>query len=178
VKHLSSLSQVPPVYLLGDIVNLSAEALAASEAGLQRKVSEKRTIFGEAWAQVMRLASVADGKADSDALWDNRIVWRDTEARSLAATVDALGKLSQMLQVPPEALWERVPGVTPSDVAAWKQMAQDSDSFGNMMGILAAQAGKANVASAGQDNAKPGTNTPGQATTSKDGYGTPSAKAA
>jgi len=46
------------------------------------------------------------------------------------------------------------------------------------MGMLAAQAGKANVAAAGTDNAKPGTNVPGQPTTSKDGYGTPSAKAA
>ncbi|MFC0547054.1 phage portal protein [Kutzneria chonburiensis] len=178
IKHLSAMSQVPPAYLLGDIVNLSAEALAAAEAGLQRKVSEKRTILGEAWAQTMRLAAVASGRfsADSDSLWDNRIVWRDTEARSLAATVDALGKLTQMLQVPPEALWERVPGVTSSDVAAWKKMAEEADSFGNMMGVLNAQAGRADVAAKGQDNAKPGTNVPGQPTKKSDGYGTPSDK--
>ncbi|MFF7588620.1 phage portal protein [Kitasatospora purpeofusca] len=178
VKKMSSVSQVPPVYLLGDIVNLSAEALAASEAGLQRKVQEKRTIFGEAWAQTMRLAAVADdGKGELDDLFDNRIVWRDTEARSLASTVDALGKLTQMLQVPPEALWERVPGVTSSDVAAWKELAKEADSLGNMLGMLQDQAaaGQAAVpAQKGEDNAKPGTNVPGKSSTAKVGYGTPS----
>jgi hypothetical protein len=222
VKHMSAISQVPPVYLLGDIVNMSAEALAASEAGLQRKTQEKRTIFGEAWAQVMRLAAVADdGQGDLDDLFDNRIVWRDTEARSMASTVDALGKLSQMLQVPPQALWERVPGVTSSDVSAWKSIAEEADSMGALMGTLDAQAkglameqtqaametqqkqlelsekqaelaakapagnpsaagpnasGAKPVGAPGKDNAKPGTNVPGKASSGKAAYGTPSDK--
>ncbi|GGM39486.1 hypothetical protein GCM10012275_07960 [Longimycelium tulufanense] len=179
VKHMSAISQVPPVYLLGDIVNMSAEALAASEAGLQRKVTEKRTVFGEAWAQVMRLAVVADGATTAESQYDNRIVWRDTEARSMASTVDALGKLSQMLHVPPEALWERVPGVTSSDVAAWKQMAQEADSLRTMLGMLDSQAatlGARQARPAGRDKARPGTNIPGVPTTAEDGHGTPSEK--
>ncbi|MFG3343385.1 phage portal protein [Glycomyces sp. NPDC048151] len=184
IKHLAAISQVPPVYLLGEIVNISAEALAAAEAGLQRKCSEKRTVYGEAWAQVMRLATAAStGRAIPEDAHLNRIVWRDTEARSLASTVDALGKLSQMLQVPPEALWERIPGINSSDVAAWKKMSKEADSFGNMLGMLQAQSGRAGVEKTqaeakGADNAKQGTNVPGKATTSNSGYGTPSRKPA
>jgi hypothetical protein len=45
--------------------------------------------------------------------------WQDTTARSLAQSVDALGKLAQMLEVPKRALWGRIPGVTQTDVQEW-----------------------------------------------------------
>lgn len=184
IKHISAISQIPAVYLLGSIVNLSAEALAAAEAGLQRKCSEKRTVLGVGWEQTFRLATAAATRKPLPAeSRDCRVIWRDTEARSLASTVDALGKLTQMLQVPPEALWERVPGVTSSDVAAWKKMATEADAYGNMLGMLQSQAQAAGVEKTqaeakGIDNAKAGVNQPGVATTSKDGYGTPSKKPA
>ena len=66
--------------------------------------------------------------------------WRDTEARSLAATVDALGKLSQMLAVPPQELWERVPGVSQQDVERWKAAAESQDAFAQLNAMLAQQA--------------------------------------
>jgi len=184
IKHMSAISQVPPVYLLGEIANLSAEALAAAEAGLQRKTSEKRTVFGVSWNQVFRLSIAASTReALPDDAYRNRIIWRDTEARSLASTVDALGKLSQMLMVPPEALWERIPGVNSSDVASWKAMAEDANAFGNLVGMLQAETGRAgvektNAEAKGADNAKGGVNVAGTPTTSKDGYGTPSRKSA
>ncbi|MCZ0973155.1 phage portal protein [Streptomyces albulus] len=215
VKHMSAISQIPAVYFLGEIANLSAEALDAAEAGLTRKVNEKRTVFGEAWNQVMRLAATAAGDGTELEDFDGRIIWRDTEQRALASTVDALGKLTQMLQIPPEFLWEKIPGWTTQDVEAAKAMSKDADAYGNMMGMLAAQAEKAGLQSlqmgrttgvtvsppaapggapgaagggapkapggqqatqAGKDNAKPGTNVPGKATTGKAGYGSPSDK--
>jgi hypothetical protein len=69
-----------------------------------------------------------------------QVVWRDTEARSLAATVDALGKLTQMLGVPPQSLWERIPGVTQQDVEAWKAQAATADPLGQLTQLLDAQA--------------------------------------
>ena len=51
-----------------------------------------------------------------------QVRWKETEARSLAHTVDALGKMVQMLGVPAEAAWERIPGVTQQDVDAWKAL--------------------------------------------------------
>ena len=116
VRTLAALSQTPPTVLLGELVNLSAEALAATYDATTRRIEEFQTIFGESWEQVLRVAAAADGDADGAADDAAQVRWRDTEARALAATVDALGKLSQMLSVPREMLWEMIPGWTQTDV--------------------------------------------------------------
>ncbi|MGW3072728.1 phage portal protein [Kitasatospora sp. NPDC001132] len=128
IKSMSAIAQVPPHYLLGGMVNISADALTAAESGLSRRVHERQLMFGEAWEQVLRLASEVAGLADLAADTTARIIWHDAEARSLSATVDALGKLSQMLGVPQEALWERVPGVTSFDVQAWRKAQSQNDT--------------------------------------------------
>lgn len=130
VKTLSSVAQVPPTVLMGDLVNLSAEALAALTDTTQRKISEYETLFGESWEQVFRLASLAAGDLDSANDTEAQVRWRDTEARSLAQTVDALGKMAQMLQVPVEELWGRIPGVTDQDVKRWQERAKELNDLG------------------------------------------------
>ncbi|MGI5245426.1 phage portal protein [Dactylosporangium sp. CA-139066] len=139
IKHLSAIAQIPPHYLLGAIANLSAEALAAAETGLTRKVGERKSLFGVSWAQVLRLVCIAAGKAaDTSAV----VLWRDAEARSLASTVDAFGKLAQMLDVPKEALWERIPGVTMADVIAWRALKEkqaEADPMAQLANKLAQQ---------------------------------------
>ena len=134
---LATLSQTPPHHLLGKLVNLSAEALAAAESGQRRKIAERETTWGESWEQALRLAADTQGVVVDDAA---EVRWRDTEARSLAATVDALGKLSQMLAVPPQELWERVPGVSQQDVERWKAAAESQDAFAQLNAMLAQQA--------------------------------------
>lgn len=133
IKSMSAIAQVPPHYLLGGMVNISADALTAAESGLARKVHERQTMFGEAWEQVLRLAAEIDGRQVEDK--SARIIWHDAEARSLSQTVDALGKLSQILGVPAEALWERVPGVTSFDVEQWKK-AKEQDATTNLVAEL------------------------------------------
>ncbi|RKN09650.1 phage portal protein [Streptomyces radicis] len=124
VRTLAAVSQTPPHYLLGSVVNLSAEALAAAEAALTRAVDEYKHLFGESWELVLRLcARVAQVAEDERA----QVLWKDAESRSLSQTVDALGKAVQLLQVPPRALWPRIPGVTSTDVEEWAQMAEDDD---------------------------------------------------
>jgi hypothetical protein len=139
VKAMSAIAQVPPHYLLGGMVNISADALTAAESGLSRKVHERQLMFGESWEQVLRLAAEVEGQDDRAGDTDARIVWHDAEARSLSATVDALGKLSQMLGVPAEALWERVPGVTSFDVQAWRKMRDKSASTDLVAQLLTGQ---------------------------------------
>jgi len=55
--------------------------------------------------------------------------------------VDALGKMAQMLGIPQQELWERVPGVTQSDVERWKAAAQQGDALGQLTQLLDRQAG-------------------------------------
>src|SRR5262249_47142927 len=56
LRHAATLSQTPVHELLGELVNLSAEALAAAEAGHERKVDERKTLLGESHEQTLRLA--------------------------------------------------------------------------------------------------------------------------
>ncbi|WP_431980785.1 phage portal protein [Streptomyces qinglanensis] len=128
-KHLAALSQTPPHYLLGSMVNLSAEALAAAEAALSRAVDEYKHAMGESWELVLFLcATVVGVEPDPRA----EVLWKDAESRSLSQTVDALGKAVQMLQVPPRAMWSRIPGVTARDVEEWAQI-QEADDPGLRM---------------------------------------------
>lgn len=139
IRHIATLTQVPPYHLLGQMVNLSAEALAAARDGLDRKTDEHESLCGESHEQTLRLAGLASGDA---AAWEDtaaQIVWRDTSARSLAQTVDALGKLVTMLGVPPQELWERVPGVTQTDVERWKKAASEGDAMVRLNGIIEKQ---------------------------------------
>jgi hypothetical protein len=139
IRHIATVSQVPPYHLLGEMVNLSAEALAAARDGLDRKTDERESLCGEAHEQTMRLCGLAAGDTDA---WNDtaaQVVWRDTSARSLAQTVDALGKLVTMLGVPPQELWEKIPGITQTDVTRWKKTAEQGDAMARLSGIIEKQ---------------------------------------
>ncbi|BCJ41665.1 chromosome partitioning protein ParA [Actinoplanes ianthinogenes] len=139
VRSLAAIAQLSPHVLLGDLVNLSADALAAAEAATQRKIGEYETTFGEAHEQLLRLAAHAAN--DSAGAQDTaaQVRWRDTEARSLAAAVDALGKMVQMLGVPAEGAWERIPGVTDQDIERWRGMATSSDGLAQLAAAIERQ---------------------------------------
>lgn len=137
LRHAATLSQTPVHELIGELVNLSAEALAAAEAGKDRKVDERKTNSGESHEQTMLLVGRLMGVEIPE---DAQVVWRDTSARSFAATVDALGKLSQMLGVPPQELWERIPNTSRQDVERWKTAAGEGDAFANLAAMLDRQA--------------------------------------
>lgn len=124
VRHLSAISQTPPHYLLGQIANLSADALNAAETALQRKIAEFRQSFGESWERVFRLAGEMLGTASADD-FHGEVVWRDMEQKSMAQTSDALGKLSQNLKIPAQGLWSRVPGVTQTELQHWTDLAEN-----------------------------------------------------
>ncbi|MFB4265311.1 phage portal protein [Nonomuraea sp. GTA35] len=143
IREMATISQTPPYYLLGQMANLSAESLVAARDGLDRKVEERKSSFGESHEQTLRLAGLASGDTKA---WEDesaQVVWRDTSSRALAATVDALGKLSQMLGVPPEELWEKIPGVTQTDVTRWKKTKSAADAFAQMNQMLERQMGLA-----------------------------------
>lgn len=143
-RFAATLSQTPVHELIGQMINLSAEALAAAEAGKDRKVEERKTSFGESWEQVFGLVGELIGEDVPD---DSEVVWRDTSARAFAAVVDGLGKLAQMLGVPPQELWERIPGATQQDVARWKAAASEGDAFAQLAAMLQERAQPLDTAS-------------------------------
>lgn len=140
IRELAAVSQTPAHEMLGQMANLSAEALAAARASLTAKVEERRYTFGESHEQTLRLASwVMD---DIDAAKDRsaQVRWRDTEIRSLAQAADALGKLATMLGVPPEILLEKIPGFTQQDVERAVKIAKEGDSIMQLTSLLNQQA--------------------------------------
>jgi hypothetical protein len=143
LKYAATLSQTPVHELIGELVNLSAEALAAAEAGRDRKVMLNRTSFGESHEQMFQAVGDLMGL---DVPEDLESVWRDTSARAFSATVDALGKAATMLQIPPEMLWDRIPGVTRQDVERWRAAAAEGDAIGKLSSILDKQASGADPA--------------------------------
>lgn len=120
IRHLAAISQTPPHHLLGQIANLSAEALQAAETSLARKIESFRAGFGESWERVLRLAAELNHDSHSADDWHGEVLWRDMEARSLAASADALAKFRDM-GLPIKALINRIPGITQSE----KQMMID-----------------------------------------------------
>ncbi|GLZ81401.1 chromosome partitioning protein ParA [Actinorhabdospora filicis] len=127
-RHLSALAQLPPAYLVGELVNVAAEALDASEAGFLRMLGGLQTMLGAPWKRVFRLAAELDGQAEAALADDGEIVWRDIGSRSMAAIADALGKLATQLGVPPRALWTRIPGITGEELDYFERIAaEDSD---------------------------------------------------
>ncbi|MEU5429038.1 phage portal protein [Streptomyces olivoreticuli] len=126
VEHIAAQTRTPGTYLNGKLVNVSAETLVASEAGLVAKVVERQRHFGAALREVMRLEALAAGEASrAESLALGSVVWRDPQFRSDAQYSDALVKL-KAVGVPDEALWERIPGVTPDEIERWKKMRTDA----------------------------------------------------
>jgi hypothetical protein len=132
IRHLSAISQTPPHHLLGQIANLSAEALLAAETALSRKIAELRTAFGESWERVFRLAAELMGDAASADDFHGEVRWRDMESRSLAQAADALGKLREQLGIPARGLWRRVPGVTQDEIEDWEEKAEEDDAVAQL----------------------------------------------
>lgn len=124
VETLAAVSQTPSYALTGKMVNIGADALAAARASLDQKAGERKVSVGVSHNQLLRLAARIEGDTAAAADFTARVTWQDTSIRSLASAADALGKMATMLQIPVEALWARIPGVTKSDVDEWERMAR------------------------------------------------------
>ena len=122
IRHLTAVTQTPPHHVLGQIANLSAEALVAAETALARKVEEFKSQFGESWERVFRLLAKLRGDEAASEDYQGEVIWRDMEAQALSKVADALGKLADQLGIPKKALWKRVPGVTKSELDEWEEL--------------------------------------------------------
>lgn len=117
LQHLAAQTRTPPHYLLGQIVNVSGDALKAAETGLVAKVKRKQIDFSDSWEEAMRLALGLMGRKEPAEALGAETIWRDPEYRSEGEQVDAAIKL-RGLAIPLEALWERI-GATPQQVEDW-----------------------------------------------------------
>lgn len=137
VRALAALSQSPAHELIGNMANLNAEALAAAEASLTRRVTRVQHPLGESWEQTLRLGARIMNDDDAARQIDAQVMWRDMESRSMAQAADALGKMATMLGVPVELLWEKLPGFTQTDVERAKALVDQGGGMEALMRQLA-----------------------------------------
>ena len=120
-------AQMPPNYLLGEMVNISADALVAAHADLDSKVESRQALHAESHERMFRVAGRVAGVPAIESDESAQVVWRRTDPRSMASTVDALGKMVQMLHIPADEVWPMIPGVTQQDVARWRRRQEELD---------------------------------------------------
>jgi hypothetical protein len=92
ITQFVTITGLPPHYVAGDLVNASADALAAAEARLVAKVRARQRVAGESWEDVMRLAAAWQGV---DVAEDVSVLWADPERKTDAQLSDAVLKSAQ-----------------------------------------------------------------------------------
>lgn len=127
-------AQIPVAGIVGNIANLSAEAIAMTEAPYQRKLAAKRESFGESWEQMLRLAATVERVEVDDSA---EVIWRDTEPRSFAQVVDGLAKLDAA-GVPISELLDMIPGMTKQRADSIRARLERGDAQRMVEAILAA----------------------------------------
>lgn len=133
VRTLAALSQSPVHEMIGQFANLNAEALAAAEASLTRKVEARKHTLGESHEQTLRLAAWVMGDRAAAEDTSSQVRWRDMESRSMAQAADALGKIATMLGFPVELLWEKLPGVTQQDIERAKELVRQGGGIDELL---------------------------------------------
>jgi len=124
IKDLSSVTQTPPHYMLGQIANLSADAMKAAEKALTRKANAFKLVFGESWERVFRIAlELLGDSAHED--YTGEVIWRDLEASSLNQAADAYGKMAESLGIPKRGIWPMLPGITQNQLVEWENLLEE-----------------------------------------------------
>jgi hypothetical protein len=124
-KNLAAIAQFPLHALIGNVSNLSAEALNALEAQFMRHMNSLHTSWGESHEELFRLIAEALTDAEGGNAYGGEVRWRDMSSKAFGATMDGLGKAADMLGMPKRALWAMMPGITSGDLADMEKLHEE-----------------------------------------------------
>lgn len=122
IRSFAVTGQLPPHSLLGSMSNLSAETLQALMAQTERFTQMLKNSWADAALTQLRMVAKDMGIEEDEDLHNCEVRWRDMRVNTITATVDALGKASQMLGIPGRGLWSWMPGATDSEITKWEQL--------------------------------------------------------
>lgn len=114
IKDLGAVLQVPPFYMLGAVVNMGADGIAATESGYHRNLEERRSSIGEGYELALRTGAMILGDTEASQRWQDHMDWENVSSWSLNQVADAFSKLN-VDGVPLERLFQLVPGWSKSD---------------------------------------------------------------
>lgn len=141
-ETLSAMAQVT-IWSLNSskLINLSADALTEARSLNRMKIMALQRSMGRSHANLMRLAAFIEGRDQDAANFSLVMEWENVEAQALSGIADALSKLKD-LDIPLEALWEMIPGVSKRKIDQWKTWAAANPSRDQVLAqVLARQAG-------------------------------------
>lgn len=143
-EDLTSLAAVAqkPVWALsgGQLVNLSADAIAEARSSARLKMQAFRRSLGQSLARTVRLTSWVEQRLDDARDFGLHVTWDDDEARSLSQAADALAKIAEGLGVPGSLLWDMIPGVTPVKADEWRRWVEEHPDVDEVLMTHLAQA--------------------------------------
>jgi len=156
IKHFSAVVQVPPHYLLGAVVNMSAEGIAAAEAGYHRNLSARKKALGEGYELAMRTAAAMLGDEAAAKSTSDQVEWENVSSWSLSQVTDAIQKV-ESITGPLEPLFRMMPGWTKVDAALAVSAAEERRALDALMNTPASggDAGTAPVETAGLPTTTP-----------------------
>ncbi len=113
VFEMCSIAQIPPSSVMpGKVSNISAETIAELRSSFENCVADHKAILGDSFRWLIHALTV---QASQEVDLTARVQWQDRSSRSLAQAMDAWSKGVPGLEIPVEAAWERLPGVTGAD---------------------------------------------------------------
>lgn len=143
------VAKISPTDVAGhQMVNLSAEALAAVEGKHQRKLQLKRESLGESHEQLLRLAAAMAGDTETAQDVEAEMVWRDTESRSLGIVADAIYKIGDAVSkgLPITPMLPLLPGLTQQMIRAIEKKVSEQGQSQRVTDLVAVARGAAQAA--------------------------------
>lgn len=151
VGDMAAITKTPPHYLLGEVVNVSGDALKAAETGLVSKTRQRMRSVGWGWERVLRLCFkyMGDPRADEVIV---SVIWEDPETKSRAELADAMTK--EVSAGVPLALAMQRAKFTPEEIEFALREKRKEEARAMALQAAAAQAGMA--AQPAKPQAQPG----------------------
>lgn len=128
IHGIAAKTRCPPHYILGEMVNVSGDALTAAEAGLTSKTRRHSKPIGEGHEETMRLSFLAMGDKARAAVVSAETIWRNPERLSLGQIADAAVKKKDA-GVPWAQIMEDL-NYSQSQIARMQAMKAVDDLFG------------------------------------------------
>lgn len=127
LEDLAAVSQTP-LSSIGKMVNVGDQGIAEARAGWRAKTRLRQTSYGASNVSVLRIAAQMESRNADAEDFTVKGRWADLEEATVSQAVDALGKAANMLGVPAEMLWDRIPGVDPTEAKSWRAYAEEHPS--------------------------------------------------
>jgi hypothetical protein len=118
VKHIASITATPPyAFLIGDMVNVAADALARIEGSFVARIGRHTTQFGETFEEILRAALAIEGDRRADD-YSLSVGWIAAEERT-AVEQATVARTYFDLGAPQEAVFAMLPDVDRVEAHRW-----------------------------------------------------------